>query len=300
MRKLFLLLLICAQLFNTSIAQPITSVALFKVSATAGSSYETETTTYLTAMATAGASFTTAQKDSINRFFKDIKGQSNPRYTTYNVLSKITIIYPFLTGVSATDKINMVNPGTYNYTETGSPTYSTSTLSVAFNGTTQYLNTGHTPNGSATLAGSDFTAFAYHRIDANTDGNATMGEVGGGNSYVQILNAGVKFMVLCGSTANSSSNAQATARLWWASWSTSSAVNAYYNATLMTSTSTSYGNTPTRSVLIGAFNSAVVGFGGACTVDTYFEGTSTWSDNEEAFMYNALKALRGSFGITWN
>lgn len=264
------------------------------------SAFQTETTTFLNAITTAGGSFTIAQQDSIDRFFKDIKGISNPRYTTYNKLSSINIIYPFLTGVSATDKINMVNPGTYNYTETGSPTYSTSTKSVALNGTSQYLNTTHTPNGSATFGSSDFTGMAVHRIDANSDGNATIGEIGGGNSYMQIISASTKIMVLSAQTANSGSNSQLTARLWWESWSSSSNLNCYYNATLIASTSTTFGNTPTRSILIGAFNAATPGFGGASTVDFYIEVVGSWSDNEEAFMYNATKALAASFGKTWN
>lgn len=266
-----------------------------------GNGFQTETNTYLTAETAAGKTYTSQQQIDIDTVFRDLKGLTNPRYTTYNKLSQITIVYPFYSGVSASDKVNMVNPGTYNYTETGSPTYSTSTYSVAFNGTTQYLNTTHTPNGSATLAGSDFTAFGYHRVDANTDANATMGEIGGGNSFMQIQSASFKILTLDGQTAYTSSNSELTARLWWASWSSSTALNSYFNKTLMTTTTPTYGNTPTRPILIGAFNNAVVGFGGACTVDFYIEGVGTWSSAEEASIYDCFKRARLSvLGITWN
>lgn len=299
MRKIIILIVVVCSLIQ-SYAQTIPYGIL---SARAqGNGFQTETNTYLAAETTAGKTYTSQQQLDIDTVFRDLKGLTNPRYTTYNVLSKLTIIYPFFSGVSASDKVNMVNPGTYNYTETGSPTYSTSTYSVAFNGTSQYLNTTHTPNCSGTFGGSDLTMYAYHRIDNNTDANGTIGALGCGNTYMQILNtSGVKLLVICGKTANSSSNSQATARLWWTSFSNSSTVNAYYNGTLMTSTGTTYDNTPTRSILIGAFNNAAVGFGGACTVDFYCEGTGSWSDAEEAFMYNCFKQARADvLGITWN
>lgn len=266
-----------------------------------GNGFQTETNTYLAAETTAGKTYTTQQQKDIDTVFRDLHGLTNPRYTTFNVLSKVTIIYPFFSGVSASDKVNMITPGTYNYTETGSPTYSTSTYSVAFNGTTQYLNTTHTPNGSGTFAGSDFTMFACHRIDANTDGNATIGALGGGNSYMQIQSASFKLQIMNGFTANGGSNSEATARLWFASWSSSTALNSYFNKTKMTASVPTYNNTPTRSILIGAFNNGTIGFGGPITVDFYIEGTGTWSDAEEAFIYDCFKRARLSIlAITWN
>lgn len=264
------------------------------------SPFQAETVTYLNAESAIGKTFTTAQQDSIDRFIQDLKGISNPRYTTNNVLSRIKILYPFLTGVEAYDQINMVNPGTYNYTSTGSPTYNTSTLSVAFNGTSQYLNTTHTPNGSVTLAGSDFTGMCYHRQDVHTDGNATVGETGGGNSYMQIYTSAGFTGSLCGSLLYSGAYTQPSNTWWWMSWSNTTTQNGYNNVTKFVATTNTYGNTPTRSVFIGAFdNGSPAGYGGPATIDYYIQITSTWTDAEEAGVYNATKALKGSFAITW-
>lgn len=299
MRKLFIILLLLMPVFvHAQFMMGEPGIILPSIN---GNGFQTETNTFLTAETAAGKTYTSQQQIDIDTIYRDLKGLTNPRYSTYNVISRVNIIYGFFSGVSASDKVNMVNPGTYNYTETGSPTYSTSTYSIAFNGTTQYINTTHAGNGTSTFGSSDFTFYAYHRIDNNTDGNATIGEIGGGNSYMQILTASTKVMYVSAQQAYLASNAQATARLWWAGWSSSGVCNAYYNKTKLLGTTVAFANTPTRSVLIGAFNNAVVGFGGACTVDFYIEGTGAWSDAEEASIYDCFKRARLSvLAITWN
>lgn len=304
-RILITLLLLLLSFVNVSVAEAQFIIAVTNVPTSSSSGFQTETDTYLAAEAAAGKTYTSQQELDIDTVFRDLKGLTNPRYTTYNVLSKVTIIYPFFSGVSASDKVNMVNPGTYNYTETGSPTYSTSTYSVAFNGTSQYLNTTHTPNGAfggGSFAASDFTMFAYHRIDNNTDASATIGETGGGNSYMQILNTAFVVQVICGKGASSEATAQNSSRLWWCGWGGSGTTNAYYNGTNIQSNSITYDNTPNRSIYIGAFNNGgTAAYGGATTVDFYIEGFSSWSDAEEAFMYNCFKRAKLSInGQTWN
>jgi len=300
MNRILITLLLLLSFVNVSVAEAQFIIAVTNVPTSSSSGFQTETDTYLAAEAAAGHTFDSSEMYNIDTMFRDMKGLSNPRYTTYDVLSKVTIIYPFLTGVSASDKINMVNPGTYNYTETGAPTYSTGTLSVAFNGTTDYLNTTHTPNGSTSFGSSDLTMFAYHRIDNNTDAGSTIGAVPGGRTDMQILNAVFVAQLICGQYASNEVTAQNSSRLWWASWSSSSATNAYYNATNFQTNSVSYSNTTTSSVLIGAYNNTSPGFGGPTTVDVYVEGTGAWSDGEEGMMYNGLKRLKAAFGITWN
>jgi hypothetical protein len=304
MKRLFKNIFLCFLLvcFQGSTAQITPGMVGVMVSNAVACAYQTETCTYLTAEAAAGKTYTAQQELDIDTVFRDLKGLTNPRYTTYNVLSKITIIYPFYSGVSASDKVNMVNPGTYNYTETGSPTYSTSTYSVTFNGTSNYLNTTHTPNGSGSFAGSDFTIFAYHRLDNGTDVGGTMGEVGGGNSYMEILNAFYINIILCSKTAANEVTAQNSSRLWWASWSDSSTTNAYMNATNVETRSYTYITTPTRSLFIGGINNnGSIAYGGGLTVDFYIEGVGTWSNAEEAFMYNCFKRAKLDInGQTWN
>jgi hypothetical protein len=79
------------------------------------SGYETEADTYFAAVATAGGSLTTQQKDDYNDWVVAEKAAS--RY------SKYTAIYPFLGGTSAAHAINAKNPGTYDITWNGSQTH---------------------------------------------------------------------------------------------------------------------------------------------------------------------------------
>lgn len=303
MKRLFKNIFLCFLLvcFQSSTAQVTPGMVGVMVSNAVACAYQTETCTYLTAEAAAGKTYTAQQELDIDTVFRDLKGLTNPRYTTYNVLSKITIVYPFYSGVSASDKVNMVNPGTYNYTETGSPTYSTSTYSVAFNGTSNYLNTTFAPNGSGSFAGSNFTMFAYHRLDNNSDIGGTMGAVAGGPSYMEILNAVYINIILCSKTAANEVTAQNSSRLWWASWSNSSTTNAYMNSTNVETKSYTYTNTPSINLLIGAVNNTSIIYGGALTVDFYIAGTGTWSNAEEAFMYTCFKQAKIDInGQTWN
>lgn len=269
---------------------------MMKVSA---ASYDTNAQTYINAVISAGGSLTTAQQDGINRWFQDMKGVANGSYSTQNIFSQIKLAYLYTQGVSAArDCINAVSPGTFNGTDTGSPTYNSTNLTVAFNGTSQYTNTNFTPNGeSVTFANSDFTSLVTHRVDTNTDSNATIGEVGGGNSYQQISPT-FPTLVMSGSSAISASSSNAVNGLWGASWASSSTLNAYYNGSNIKTNSTSWGNTSSRSVLIGAFNNASPGFGGAITVDFIMELKGALSDANQLMFYNAGKALKVALGGT--
>lgn len=244
------------------------------------------------------------KKDAVDRLLRDLSGTSNPNYSTSNVLSKIMVMYPFPTGISAADRINLVTPGTYNATETGSPTWSTTTKSAAFNGSSNYLNTNFTPNGeSTTFNNSDFTCFGIHRVDTNADTNATVGEVGGGNSFFYCAGgvSGPGFIVcsLSGNTAISASKPYPTNSWYMNVWNSTSLTGSYVNGTNINSVSNTWGNTPTRSAYIGAYQAGSAGYGGPSTVDFYISGKNTWSNAEVLLIYNAMKAFKKAVGITW-
>lgn len=271
---------------------------LMKASAVA---YDTDAQTYINAVITAGGSLNTTQQNGIDRWFRDMKGQANGSYSTYNVFSRIMWAYLFTQGVSAArDGINAKSPGTYNFTDTGSPTYSSSNLTVAYNGSSQYSDTNHTPNGEfTTFANSDLTGIGVHRTDTNNDTNATMGEVGGGNTFIKTT-ATFEVMTLSGSAAMNQAQTRSVNRLWACSWASSSTINAYYNGANVKTSSITWGNTATRSVYLGAFHGASPGYGGANTIDFAYGVKGAWSDAEQQMMYNATKALKAAFGITWS
>lgn len=267
------------------------------ITSSSSSGYLPETLAYIAAT---GYSFTTPQSDGIDRWFRDVLGYSNGSYSTYNVFSRIQLAYLSLTGTYTADRVNAVSPGTYNYTDTGSPTYSTSagTLNVAYNGSSQYSDTGFTPNGLTTFASSDMTGFGYHRVDTNSDSNATMGEVGGGNSFM-VIGSAFKTITSGAQTAYNQADASAINGLWFTSWSNSSTVNSYYNGANIKAVSVSFNNTPTRSFYLGAFHSSSPGYGGPNTQDFHIEVKGAWSDAEAQLIYNATKALKSVFGVTW-
>ena len=263
-------------------------------------SFDPDATTYINAVVSAGGTLTSPQQTGINRWFLDMKGTANGSYSTYNVFSRIVLAFLYTQGVSAAqDAINAVSPGTYNGTDTGSPTYNATNLTVSFNGSSQYTDTNHTPNGeSITFANSDLTVMGIHRQDTNNDTNATVGEVGGGNSYMQIQGT-FPAMILSGSTAVNASMTHAVNGLWSDSWADASTLNAYYNGSNIKANSTAWGNTASRSVYLGAFHGGSgPGYGGAIITDFYFEGKSAWTDNEMGMMYNAGKALKVALGGT--
>ena len=238
------------------------------------------------------------QQRAIDRYIRDLFGFANSAYATYNVWSKLTLLYPFPAGIYSADRVNLRTPGKYNFTDTLTPTYSQTTRSVAYNGTNNYSNTNFTPNTSSTFAGSNFTSWGFHRVDINSDTNATIGEVGGGNSFAQISTTG-KTIVSGAKTVFSAANSNAINSCWGIGWPSSGTVKSYFNGTVFSTVSVAYDNTPSRSLLMGAFNNASPGFGGACTFDFHWEGYGAWSDEEQKMMYNATKALKKSFGINW-
>jgi len=266
--------------------------------------YLTETNTFLAADAALSA-LSTTHKDAIDRWFRDLKGESNGSYSTYNVLSKIVTLYPFIGGTSTSMAVNAKSPGTYNLTHTGSPTMNAN--SISYNGTSQYSRTNFTPNQNYTvISGSDFTGFSVHRTDTNVDTNATCGALGWGNTYCYFQGGasgpGYVVLILSGKTAISESKSYPTNSWYMASWGSSTSMNAYVNGTNVKATTQTYDNIPLHQSYIGAFNinNSSVGYGGANTYDFYMSVKGTWTDAEAASIYNATKALKSALGVTWN
>lgn len=266
--------------------------------------YLTETNTYLNSNATLSA-LSTTHKDGLDRWFRDLQGYSNGSYSTYNVWSKIVTLYPFIGGSFTSLAINAKNPGTYNLTHVGSPTLNAN--SISYNGSSQYSQTNFTPNGNYTsISGSDFTGYSVHRVDTNTDSNATCGETGWGNSYCYFLGGasgpGAIAMVLSAKVAIAETKSYPTNSWYMVSWGSSTSMNAYANGTNIKATTPTYDNIPLHQSYIGAFNNnnTSAGYGGANTYDFYMSVKGTWNDSEAQSIYNATKALKSVLGVTWN
>ena len=284
-----------AQSATWSIYNPYTS------GTNAPSNYLAETTTYISSDSALN-SLTTIKKDAIDRWFKDLQGYSNGSYTTYNVWSKIKILYPFIGGSSTSLGKNAKTPGTYDMTHTGSPTFNAN--SISYNGSSQYSNTNFIPNTDSSILTSDFTGYVIHRTDTNADTNATVGALGGGNSFAYFNNSGGYFSVFeNGVQAHGGypANIYAASNAFYAAfWASSTNIRLNINGTNFSTLTSTFGAGPIRSMLIGAYNNSAIGYGGPNTPDFYMSVTGTWSDAEMQSVYNATKALKSVLGVTWN
>lgn len=73
-------------------------------------SYDPDAELYFAAVASDGYVWTDAEKTAVNRWFLDVKGETNPNYATSNIYSKIPAAYLYNGGTAATHKWNAVNP----------------------------------------------------------------------------------------------------------------------------------------------------------------------------------------------
>jgi hypothetical protein len=78
---------------------------------------------------------------ALDRLVRDLNGESNHDYPTYNVFSsRIKALYPYIGGTSFTHSINLIDPAQFAITWYGSPTHSAN--GVTFSGAGQFGDTG--------------------------------------------------------------------------------------------------------------------------------------------------------------
>jgi len=203
-------------------------------------------------------------------------------------------LYPFLGSVVGSQSVNMAKPGTYTFTATGSPTFSST--GCAMNGTSQYLDCGFTPSNSGTI--SDLSGYGVHRRDANNDLNSTFGIASTGNSYGIIRSDVNRQMYVSSNRADASSGTAAVANLWSAGWSSSTVLNAYKNGVnIKTNTGLTVLNAGNRSFYIGAGHGASAPiYGGANTVDFFWNRTGALTDANEALIYSGFNDYKTILG----
>lgn len=257
----------------------------------ATSGYLPETDAYLASDAALSA-LSTPIKDGIDRWFRDLMGEANGSYTTYNVWSRLIAIYPMAGATSSSVAVNAKSPGTYNLTHTGSPTINAGSW-IVYNGSSQYSDTGFTPSNSNTT--SDMVCYGFHRRDSNNDVDATIGIASTGNSYAVIRNDTFRQFYVATTRTDLSTGSLAVNALWHGSYSSSTVANSYRNGSLLkTNTSVTVQNCGNKSFFIGACQDASLPpiYGGANTVDYVWLANGTWTDAEQTFMYDAFNALQ--------
>lgn len=276
--------------------------AVMNVPASASCSYCTEACDYIADAEAAGASFTTPQKEGIDRWFRDAKGEANTTswngtdytgYTTYNYLSRIKIFVPYLGGTAATVVIDFM--GVSNATIVGSPTVSAN--GVALTGTSgagNYINTNY-------VAPVTVTGIGYHRRNNLSDGGATMGASSSGAAYFQLLTGYQVAQVQSASPGISSSSSTVNvAALWVCYISGTTPLILYRDGTSFKSAAqSSVGNNPANSLFVGAYqnnSNAPVYPGTALDVDAHFAIDGTWTASEMTAFSKSWYALQNVFG----
>lgn len=76
----------------------------------------------------------------LDRLVRDLHGEDNDDYTTYNIWTKFKAIYPIIGGTAAAHALNMSDKTLFPLTFHGSPTHSAS--GIDYNGVNQYAGTG--------------------------------------------------------------------------------------------------------------------------------------------------------------
>lgn len=130
---------------------------------------------YISAITTAGGTLSGAEETAIQTFFTDIKASG--------IFSKAYAIYPFLGGVANSNKINAVNPGTYDLTFTGTWNHSvTGSYCAASN--SNYADTGFNISSSVADAESNLS---FGGFGNSPQTNGYWGVSGGGGAPTFLL-----------------------------------------------------------------------------------------------------------------
>ena len=113
-----------------------------------GGGYDPDAQTYINAVLAAGGTLSTPQQDAINTYFLDLKSDG--------IFSKLYFNYLYLGGVANSNKINAVNPGTYDLNFQGTWTHSTSGSAAIRNDNT-YADTGYDAGAGYSTVNSDWS-----------------------------------------------------------------------------------------------------------------------------------------------
>lgn len=132
---------------------------------------------YVNAVLAAGGSLTTAQQSAIDTFYQELKADG--------IYSNLYIMYPFLGGVANANKINAINPGTYDLTFNGTWTHSSTGSNADVRDVGTYADTGYNAN-SSTVA-TDWS-FGYIHNPTITGGN--------NEGYSGVGTSGTNYMIL--------------------------------------------------------------------------------------------------------
>lgn len=187
-------LLIIGLLFNVAFGQ-----SLFGVVATDGQKLDPDAKIFIDSVQVY-VSLSDAQKKAIDTLFRDLKGKSNPRYSTGNIWDSVVTFYPLIGANANAHKFNGKAPVSYQLTYVNSPTHNST--GITFNGTTQYANTNFNPDNPPLTSTSRQGMSIYAQ---NAFSGCAVGLWDGSSRFWQIFNVGGIFGLAGGSSSASGS-----------------------------------------------------------------------------------------------
>lgn len=172
------------------------------------------------------------------------------------VWARLSALYLTNQGGATANAVNWKSPGTYDLTFVGSPVHNAH--SIAWNGTSQYADTGFVPSGTLTEG---YGHMAYYSTTDSSEANAwDMGAHSGSNRYQlrhRQSSVGVSVLFFGNSTAVDNRNYNmATTVGFTVGIISNNELSLHKNGTELTSVGTSSSGSafPTRSVALGASN----------------------------------------------
>lgn len=102
--------------------------------------------------------------ETLDRLVRDLHGEENSVYTTFNVFGNFRAFYPFIGGNSAAHTLSLTDHTLFPLSYSGSPTHSAN--GISFNGVNQVANTGYAPGANASLG--TYAVGMYNKTRATT------------------------------------------------------------------------------------------------------------------------------------
>jgi hypothetical protein len=292
MRKLILLLALLINVAHAQVALPAFQGVHQAFVASGGATYHADAQTVINSIEGTGVSLNSTQKGGIDRFIRDLHGESNVSYTTYDVWSIITALYGYVGGTAAAHAINWKSPGTYDLTFYGSWVHSATGAKP--DGSTAYADTHLNENTVLTL--NDEHISYYGRTDQLSN-NVAIGVAGAGTETNMFLyfNGSTYLRVQHGAGATIGGISD-TKGLFIANRPSSTELRNSKNGTIYVQSDASSGAKSNLNFYIGALNNggSAAFFSSIETALNSFGGS--FSDSQQLAFYNAVQALETTLG----
>lgn len=271
-----------------------------------GTSYDVDAQALITAITGTGQTLTTTQQNGIDRFFRDLKGQANGSYSTYNIYTKFKALYLMIGTTAASQKFNAVSPvdADANFRLTWSGTVTHTAGYAAWDGSTGYADTHLTPSSVLSL---NDVCIAYFTSTNNTTSNQReMGTraTAGNDFLLMTLNGGSgDFDGYANDGGFFDFSITQTNAFWMVNRASSTTTQGFKNGVSLGTSAVNSGSLSTHSIYLGACPNSTgtaANFSNkncyVASISTHLADGTAGSNNEALAFYNAILALNTALG----